>query len=202
MLIHNLDIIIKSNEQELLKTGLFAEDLQPINFIHFIEHGKTLSNQFSLKNLSLDQELFLLKFIAEHFSGHEEGLKMQLLNRLKYEVISSLSNKERLFVLLSDEIIKNQLVTVFLKDCEYLMKLLAYDDEGFVQEEIRMIVDLVIDIFQASVALSFDTTNTFEALKTELKKAMKRKKFRDLFRNEYFALANENRNQFLEVLMG
>jgi len=199
---HNLDIIIKNNEKELLQSGLSPIDLQPINFIYFIENGKTLSNQFSIKKLSLDQQLFLVKFIDEHFSGHQEILKTQLLKKLKYEVISSLSDKERLSVILSDKIIADLLATVFLKDCEYLIKLLAYDEDGFGQEEIRMLVDLVIEIFQASAILSFDTKNTFEALKAELKIAMKRKKFRSLFRNEYFALSNKNRNEFLEGILG
>ena len=199
---HNLDIIIKSNEKELLQSGLSPVDLQPINFIYFIEHGKTLSNQFSIEKLSLDQQLFLVRFIDGYFAGHEEVLKIQLLKKLKYEVISSLSDKERLSVLLNDKVIADLLVTVFLKDCEYLIKLLAYDEEGFGQEEIRMIVDLVIEIFQASAILSFDTKSTFEDLKTELKKAMKRKKFKGLFRNEYFALSHKNRDEFLEGIIG
>jgi hypothetical protein len=202
MLMHNLDIIIRNNEKELLQSGLSSVDLQPINFIYFIEHGKTLSNEFSIKKLSLDQQLFLVRFIDEHFAGHEEILKTQLLKQLKYEVISSLSDKERLSVILNDKIIADLLITVFLKDCENLIKLLAYDEEGFGQEEIRMIVDLVIEIFQASEILSFDTKNTFEDLKTELEKAMKRKKFRGLFKNEYFALSNKIRNEFLEGIIG
>ncbi|MGY0035049.1 hypothetical protein [Pedobacter sp. NJ-S-72] len=199
---HNLAIIIKNNEKELLQSGLSPVDLQPINFIYFIEHGKTLSNEFSIQKLALSQQLFLVKFIDEHFAGHQDVLKTHLLKQLKYEVIFSLSDKKRLSEILNDKIIADLLVTVFLKDCEYLIKLLAYDEEGFGQEEIRMMVDLVIEIFQVSEILSFDTKITFEDLKTELKKAMKRKKFKGLFRNEYFALSNQNRNEFLEGIIG
>lgn len=90
----------------------------------------------------------------------------------------------------------------FVKDCHYLLGMLQYANGKFEYEEIRKIVDMAVNVFNAASEFGFTGNEIFKKLVDVFTSSLRaNRKFRSQCRDEYYSLSNGNRSKTLEEII-
>lgn len=84
------------------------------------------------------------------------------------------------------------------KGCEYVLKLLAFAGGEFLSEEMAKLVHETVKVFEAAGEMNLKEDRHFTEVKEQLQVSISNhKKFKTQFREAYFTLSNQDKNEWL-----